>query len=61
MCESYLDQLGNFLGIGVTMKERKRAKYLHLYHKFSMSVPQAERDLSEINRMIMSAGTPRCM
>jgi hypothetical protein len=50
--ESYLDQLGNFLGIGVTTKERKRGKYQQLYQKISMYVAQVEHDLSEINRMI---------
>ncbi|BBO00158.1 hypothetical protein [Sporolactobacillus terrae] len=54
MGESYLDQLGNFLGIGVTTKERKRAKYQQLYQKLSMYVSQAEHDLTQINRMISS-------
>lgn len=54
MGESFLDGLGNFFGIGVTTKERKRAKYQQLYQKISTYVAQAERDLSEINRMISS-------
>lgn len=54
MGESILDQIGNFLGIGVTKYERKRSKYHRLYQRISDYVDRAEQDLSEIGSMIGS-------